>query len=54
MKIALVSTMNLPVPAVRGGAVEELTTHIINENEKQKKFEIDLYTIYDSKIDINQ
>lgn len=50
-KIALVSPMLLPVPAVKGGAVETLTTFIVEENEKQKELEIDLYTIADSKIE---
>ncbi|MCI9246440.1 MAG: glycosyltransferase family 4 protein [Clostridia bacterium] len=49
-KIAIVSTMNLPTPAIRGGAVETLTTHLIEENEKQINFDIDLYTIYDEKL----
>lgn len=52
MKIAIVSTMNLPTPAVNGGAVETLTTYILDENEKKQKMQIDLYTIYDPKIDI--
>lgn len=51
MKIALVSPMLLPVPSIRGGAVEMLTTYLIEENEKQKKLNIDLYTIYDKKIE---
>ena len=54
MKIALVSPMLLPVPAVRGGAVEMLTKYLIYENEKKHKLDIDLYTIYDKKIDINK
>ena len=51
MKIALVSPMLLPVPSIRGGAVEMLTTYLIEENEKQKKLDIDLYTIYDKKLE---
>ena len=54
MRIAIVSTMNLPVPAVRGGAVEMLTTHIIDENEKNKNLDIDLFTIYDPNIDVDK
>lgn len=49
-KIALVSPMILPVPAVKGGAVETLTTFIVEENEKKKELEIDLYTIFNPKI----
>lgn len=54
MKVAIVSTMNLPTPAVRGGAVETLTTYIVEENEKKAKINIDLYTMYDCKIDVNK
>lgn len=54
MKIAILSTMNLPTPAVKGGAVETLTTHLIDENEKTSKFNIDLYTIYDKDINVNK
>lgn len=54
MKIAIVSTMNLPTPAVRGGAVETLTTYIVEENEKKQKLDIDLYTMYDYKIDVEK
>lgn len=54
MKVAIVSTMNLPTPAVRGGAVETLTTYIVDENEKKQKLDIDLYTMYDCKIDVDK
>ena len=54
MKVAIVSTMNLPTPAVRGGAVETLTTYIVEENEKKQKLDIDLYTMYDYKIDVDK
>lgn len=45
MKIAIFSPNVLPVPAVDGGAVEELTTYIIEENERKHVYDIDLYTI---------
>ena len=54
MKVAIISTMNLPTPAVRGGAVETLTTYIVEENEKKQKLDIDLYTIYDYKINVDK
>lgn len=53
-KIAIVSTMNLPTPAVKGGAVETLITHLIDENETKHLFDIDLYTLYDERIDIKK
>ena len=47
MKIALISPGDLPIPAIRGGAIETLSTHIINQNEIEKKLQIVLYTAYD-------
>lgn len=45
MKLAIFSPSILPVPAVEGGAVEELITYIIKANEKNHIYDIDLYTI---------
>lgn len=50
MKLAVFSPNILPVPALDGGAVEELTTYIIEQNEKQHKYDIDLYTIDNPKL----
>ena len=47
-KIAIIAPCILPVPALKGGAVEELVTCIINQNEISKSYAIDLYTIADS------
>lgn len=49
-KIAIISTGILPIPAVNGGAVETLTTNLLEENEKKKKFYFDVYTCYDKKL----
>ena len=49
-KLAIISPGALPVPAVNGGAVETLITYLIELNEKEHKYDIDLYTIYDEKI----
>lgn len=48
-KIAIIAPCILPVPATKGGAVEELITKIIEYNESDKRFLIDLYTISDGK-----
>lgn len=45
MKLAIFAPNVLPVPAVDGGAVEELTTYIIEQNEQKHVYDIDLYTI---------
>lgn len=49
-KIALISSGFLPVPAVNGGGVEQLCETFIEQNDKYCDFCIDLYTIYDEKI----
>ena len=43
--IAIITAGLKPVPAVRGGAVEHLTTLLINENEKYNHFYFDVYTL---------
>lgn len=50
-KIAIVMPSYRPVPAVRGGGVEQLISSIVNENENKAKAVIDVYSIYDKKID---
>lgn len=51
MRVAMITPGLLPVPAVCGGAVEVLTEYLIDGNEKQHNYEIDLYTIYDERLD---
>lgn len=47
MKVAIIGPQGLPVPPVKGGAIETLIDVILKENEKHRKLEIDVYTIYD-------
>ena len=47
MKIAIIGPQGLPVPAIKGGAIETLIDVITKENEKEKKLDIDVYTIFD-------
>ena len=47
MKIAIICSSGLPVPAVKGGAIETLVEIICKENEVYKKLDIDVYSIYD-------
>ncbi len=49
--MAILTPGFVPVPAVRGGAIETLITQIIEENEKNPKFRIDVYTVNDEKLD---
>lgn len=44
-KIAIITPCILPVPAIYGGAVESLITKIIEVNEINKNYFIDLFTI---------
>ena len=48
-RIAIVCPNMLPVPAVKGGAIETLIEHIINENENEKLLDITIFSIYDEK-----
>ena len=47
MRILMVSPGRLPVPAVRGGAVETLIESLLEYNEKEKKCKIDMIAMYD-------
>lgn len=51
MKLAIVTPGFLPVPAVEGGAVEQLITNYIEENEVYHYYDIDLFTVKDSRLD---
>ena len=44
IKIAMITPGFLPVPAVNGGAVEVLATHIIEGNESANGVHFDVYT----------
>ena len=49
MNIAIICSSGLPVPAVKGGAIETLVEIICKENEAYKKLDIDVYSIYDEE-----
>lgn len=44
-KIAIIAPCILPIPATRGGAVEGLVTRLLKDNELNRDFCIDLFTI---------
>ena len=46
-KIAIITSGFLPVPASKGGAVENLIVNLLNENEKNKKIKFEIFSIYD-------
>lgn len=45
--IAIITSGFLPVPATKGGAVENLIVNLLNENEKNKKIKFEIFSIYD-------
>ncbi len=50
MEVAIITTGKLPVPAVKGGAVEVLTDYLIKGFEKEKNCNLDIYTIKDKEL----
>lgn len=49
-KILIIITGNLPIPAVKGGAVEALTDAYLNHNEKTGKYHFTVYSAYAPEI----
>ena len=49
MRILIVSPGRLPIPAVRGVAVETLIEDLLKYNETEKKCSIDIVTLYDER-----
>ncbi len=50
MKIAIITSGILPVPAVRGGAVENLIDFNLEYNEIHKEHDITVYSIFDETV----
>lgn len=49
LKICLIVPKGLPVPNVKGGAIETLVTDLINQNEIEKKIDITVCSIYNKE-----
>jgi glycosyltransferase involved in cell wall biosynthesis len=49
MKIAIIPTINLPMPPVKGGAVQNLTKMFLDQNEFTKEDEVSVFSIMDTK-----
>jgi len=47
LKIAIVGYDAYPIPSIKGGAVEELMTVLLNQNEKNPEFDFTVFTIED-------
>lgn len=49
MKVAFLTYGTSPVPATKGGAVENLIEDLLDENEKYCNFEFSVLSIYEDK-----
>ena len=49
MKLAVITSGFLPVPASKGGAVETLLMNLLLENEGETDLEFNIFSIYDEK-----
>lgn len=50
MKIAIITSGILPIPAVQGGAVENLIDYCLDYNERHNIHDITIYSVYDKKV----
>lgn len=50
-KVGIVCPFILPVPAVKGGAIETLVTSLLDVNEIEKKVNFHVYSVYDEVVD---
>ena len=53
-KICIILPKGLPVPAVKGGAIETLISNLIDVNEEEKKIKITICATYDKKAEKKQ
>ena len=49
LKICLITPNLLPVPSVKGGAIESLVTNIVKKQEEYKKLDLTVVSLYDKK-----
>lgn len=47
-KVCIVTSGFLPLPATKGGAVENLIENFIYSNEKNKKVDLEIFSVYDN------
>ena len=47
MKVAIITSGLLPIPATKGGAIETLLDTFLLENEKRKSINATIYSIND-------
>ena len=49
MKIAIIVPSQLPVPSVKGGAIETLVTGLVNQNEEKRLLDITIFSTYNKE-----
>lgn len=49
MKVLIVASSKLPVPAVKGGAVPTLIEELLRQNEKEKQLELECCSLYETE-----
>ena len=54
MKIAILTSGILPVPAVQGGAVETLLDYCLEYNEKHRLHDITVYSVFDKHVNSHE
>lgn len=54
MKIAILTSGILPIPAVQGGAVENLIDFYLEYNDKNQLHDITIYSVYHPKVSFHQ
>ena len=52
MNLAVITSGFLPVPAVKGGAVENLIVNLIDENEINKNIKFTIFSIFDQQAQV--
>ena len=50
MKLAILNSGILPIPAVQGGAVENLTDFYLEFNNRKKLHDITIYSVWNPKV----
>lgn len=51
-RICFITQCVLPIPTVKGGAVETLVEYLMDENENKKNFEFIVYSVSDKKAEV--
>jgi len=54
MRIAIITSGILPVPAVQGGAVENLIDYVLEYNDTHHLHDITVYSIYNKKVNLRK